>query len=266
MGASTITIFYDRRESLRGGVLFSILFHILLFVLALGYATFGLRFGGSWGQRWGEGKATRLGAVASLPGVPLPTPMLQTRNTVVTQNPGLYKAEPEPKEEPKPEAVPIPKFKDAVKPEKAERINKRIQKDQVIPPANAIPFGQGGPPTMSYAQVVNSAGTGGLSFGEGGAFGDRYGWYVASVRSRISSNWLLSMISPNIVRAPRVYVDFEILRDGTVTHVELKQSSGIPEVDRSALRAVLAANPLPPLPPDYSGSSVNVEFYFDLHR
>ncbi|MBZ5565523.1 MAG: TonB family protein [Acidobacteriia bacterium] len=266
MGASTIALFYDRRENLRAGLLFSILFHALLFVLAISYATFGLRFGHGWGARWGEGKATQIGAVASLPGVPLPAPMLQTRNTVVTQNPGLHQSEPEPKEEPKPEAVQIPKFKEAVKPEKAERINTRIQKEKPIPPANAIPYGQGGQPTMSYTQVVNSAGTGGLSFGQGGAFGERYGWYVASVRSRISSNWLLTMISPNIVRAPRVYVDFEILRDGTVTHVELKQSSGTPEVDRSALRAILASSPLPPLPPDYSGNSVDVEFYFDLHR
>ncbi len=266
MGASTIALFYDRRENLRGGLLFSILFHILLFSLAIGYTALGwrLRIGG--GPVWGEKGATKIGAVASLPGIPLPAPMRQTQSPVVTQNPGLHQSEPEPKEEPKPEAVPIPKFKEAVKPEKAERINTRIQKEKPIPPANAIPFGQGGPPTMSYAQVVNSAGTGGLSFGQGGAFGDRYGWYVASVRSRISSNWLLTMISPNIVRAPRVYVDFQILRDGTVTQVELKQSSGIAEVDRSAIRAILASNPLPPLPPDYSGRSVDVEFYFDLHR
>jgi protein TonB len=266
MGASTLSLFYDRRENLRGGLLFSVIFHGLLLAVALAYTTFGLRLGGGGGQSWGMGNATQIGAVASLPGVPLPAPMLATRNTVVTQNPGLYKSEPEPKVEPPPQAVEIPKFKEAVKPEKAERINKRIQKEQIVPPANAIPYGEGGQPTMTYTQVVNSAGTGGLSFGEGGAFGDRYGWYVASVRNRISANWLLTMISPNIVRAPRVFVDFRILRDGTVTGVELKQSSGIPEVDRSALRAVLASNPLPPLPPDYSGNSVNVDFFFDLRR
>ena len=66
--------------------------------------------------------------------------------------------------------------------------------------------------------------------------------------------------------APRVYLTFEILRDGTVTNVQITQSSGIPEVDRSALRAILASNPLPALPPDYSGGSVNVQFYFDFHR
>jgi periplasmic protein TonB len=86
------------------------------------------------------------------------------------------------------------------------------------------------------------------------------------VRNRISSNWLLATISPSILTAPRVYVTFEIQRDGTITNVQITQSSGIPEVDRSALRAVLASNPLAPLPPDYSGSTVKVEFYFDFHR
>jgi TonB family protein len=86
------------------------------------------------------------------------------------------------------------------------------------------------------------------------------------MRARISANWLMATVSPNIVSAPRTYVTFEILRDGTVNNVQVTQSSGIPEVDRSALRAILASNPLPPLPPDYSGGSVGVQFYFDFHR
>ena len=89
---------------------------------------------------------------------------------------------------------------------------------------------------------------------------------MAAVRNRISNNWLLSVISPNILSAPRVYLNFDILRDGTITNVRVTESSGIPEVDRSALRAVLASNPLGPLPADYAGNKVTVEFYFDFHR
>jgi len=86
------------------------------------------------------------------------------------------------------------------------------------------------------------------------------------MRNRISANWLQTMVSPNILSAPRVYLTFVILRDGTITDVQITQSSGIPEVDRSALRAVLASNPLGALPPDYSGNSVSVQFYFEFHR
>ena len=267
MNAQAISIVVDpRREKLGGVLAVSVVMHVLLFVLLVGYATFSSSFGGGWGTNWGSGRSTRIGAVASLPGVPLPAPMLTTHNTLASDNPGLHQTEPPPKAEPEPKAVQIPKFKESVKPEKAERINTHIQKEKPVYAENAVPYGLGGQPSMSYTQIVSGAGEGGLSFGEGGDFGERYGWYVASVRNRISGNWLLSTISPSILTAPRLYMTFTILRDGTITNVEITQSSGLPEVDRSALRAVLASNPLPTLPNDYAGNRVKVNLYFDFRR
>jgi protein TonB len=234
-------------------------------MIALIYTIWGSRVGRGWGQPWKTGSAVHVTAVASLPGVPLPSPAITTPNTVAVPSPGLYQSQPVPKPPPTPSLEKIPKFKEAVKPEKKVIANKRIQKNVMEPPPNAIPYGQGGRPTMSYSAVTTSAGEAGIAIGQGD-FGDRYGWYVQAVRNRVSSNWLLSTISPSILTAPRVYVDFDISRDGTVTNARVTQSSGIPEVDRSALRAVLAASPLAPLPPDYSGNKVSVEFYFDLKR
>ena len=264
MSAHVLAISNLRRDNLRGTLLLSLVLHIVLFVFVVTYTLLHFHLGGG-GQSWGTNGAVQMGAVASLPGVPLPTPMLTTPSTVATQNTGVTKTEPQPKEEPPPEAQQIPKFKEAVKPEKLEGVNKRIKKTEVVPPDNAVPYGEG-VPTMNYTQVVTPAGPTGFSLGEENSFGQRYGYYVASLRSRISSNWLMSTISPNIVTAPRVYLTFRILRDGTITDVQITQSSGIPEVDRSALRAILASNPLPPLPGDYSGGSVNVSIYFDFHR
>ena len=266
MSSQTIALYDERRETLRGTLVISLTLHALLFVSAIVYTKFGSRLGSGWGQKWGTGDATHVGAVTSLPGIPLPTPMLPTPNTVVTPNTGLYKTEPQPKVEPPSEAEQIPKFKDSVKPEKLERINKRIQKAEIEPPPNAIPYGQQGSPMMTYSQMATTAGAIGSNVGEGNAFGSRYGYYVAAMRNRISANWLLSTVSPNIASAPRVYLTFEILRDGTITGAQMTQSSGIPEVDRSALRAILASSPLGPLPPDYTGGSVKVDFYFDFHR
>ena len=121
-------------------------------------------------------------------------------------------------------------------------------------------------PEQAIPQSPEAAGVGGVVMGQANSFGQRYAWYVASMRSRIIAKWLMVPVSPNIASAPRAYLTFEILRDGTVTNVQITQSSGIPEVDRSALRAILASNPLPPLPPDYAAQSVKVEFYFDFHR
>lgn len=264
MGAATLSPFPGRRDTLSGTLLFSIFLHGSLFCAAFVYTHLRLRLGGGWGNDWGS-SAMHVSAVSSLPGVPLPAPMLATINTVATQNPGVNQSEPPPPPQPTPNTVEIPKFQQEVRPEKVTRVNKRIQKQIVEPPMNAVPFGEGGRPSMTTGQFANAAGQGELNIGNGN-FGERYGWYVNAVRNRISSNWLLSTISPNILTAPRVYLTFDISRDGPIVNVQITQSSGIPEVDRSALRAVLASNPLGPLPPDYPGSKVTVDFYFDFHR
>ncbi len=265
MGVATFNPLPGQRDTLRGTLMASLFLHGLLLLLAAAYSILGLNWAGEKsGKNWGEGGAVRVNAVASLPGVPLPTPALATENTLATQNPGLYRTETEPKLQPPPEAKEIPKFKESVAQERPLRVNKRIQTQQAVPD-NAVPYGLGGKPSMNYNQFTNSAGQGGLSFGEGN-FGDRFGWYVDAVRNRISGNWLLATISPNILTAPRVFVHFDILREGTVTNVEVTQPSGNPEIDRSAVRAVLASNPLGPLPPGYSGNKVSVEFFFDFRR
>lgn len=265
MGAATFSPMIDRRETLSGTLLFSILLHGILFLGALAYMNLGFSSGRGWGKSWDSSGAIHATAVSSLPGVPLPTPVLATLNNVATQNPGLYKTEPQPPPPPEPQAQEIPKFKEETKPEKVVRVNKRIPQQEMAPPVNAIPFGTGGKPVMTTGQFSNAAGEGELNVGSGD-FGQRYGWYVSAVRSRISTNWLLSTISPNIITAPRVYLTFDILRDGTIENTQITQSSGIAEVDRSALRAVLASNPVGPLPPDFSGNKVWVNFFFDFHR
>ena len=265
MSAATLPLTLRHQDSLRGPLLFSLVLHALLGALALGYTALGIQRGLGWGNPWGGKGSTRVNVVNSLPGIPLPAPMLATRNTLATENPGLYQKQPEPKPEPPKDAEEIPQFQDSVKPVPPVRVNKRIQKETEPPPPNAIPTGEGGKPSVSYGQFVNDQGSGSLAFGEG-MFGERYGWYVEAARNRVSSNWLMSTISPNILSARRVYVRFDIQRDGTIADVQLAQSSGNPEVDRSALRAIYASNPLGPLPQDYAGNNVSVGFYFDFSR
>ena len=74
------------------------------------------------------------------------------------------------------------------------------------------------------------------------------------------------MVDTRLAKAPRVYLTFDIGRNGKISGVGVQQSSGIPTLDRSAQRAVLASDPLPALPPDYRGSSVSVTFYFEYSR
>jgi TonB family protein len=280
MGTTTFPLISKQREGLRGSLVASVLFHIGLGIFAVAYPLLHFRSGIGWGSN--EGSAIRVNVVTELPGIPLPHPTLETPSTLVMRNPGLYQAEPQARLQPPPNAVEIPRFKDlrklippirlkqpsklALQPERQLLINKRIQKQPLVTPQNAIPTGAQGSPAMKYGQKIAVANTTGKLVFNGGSFGNEYGWYVQAVRDRISSNWLLSLIDPSILQARRVYVEFDVQRNGTVTGLHVTQSSGYPEIDRSAERAVLASNPLPSLPPTYHGSTVHVVFYFDYHR
>lgn len=91
----------ERQDTLRSTLLLSLILHGVIFVVLVTYTMLGFHLGGR-GQEWGTEGATRMGAVTSLPGIPLPSPLLTTTSQVATQNTGLYKTEPQPKEVPPP--------------------------------------------------------------------------------------------------------------------------------------------------------------------
>jgi TonB family protein len=59
-------------------------------------------------------------------------------------------------------------------------------------------------------------------------------------------------------------VYFKINRDGQVAAVQLESGSGIDFFDRTAVRAVVLSDPLPPLPLAYSAASLGVHFGFEV--
>ena len=94
----------------------------------------------------------------------------------------------------------------------------------------------------------------------------RYAWYVHVIQQKVSENWLKYEVDPRITTAKRVYVTFDIARDGHPSNVQIEQSSGVPSLDQSAMRALQRIDTFGPLPSDYSGSKVSVEFWFDYRR
>jgi periplasmic protein TonB len=251
---------------LRAPLLYSIALHALLFGSVTVSVLFSHR-GETWGGPGGGDGAVTVGLVGSLSGVPLPQPATITPSRVVDTTKGLYKEEQRPPEPPE-EAQHIPVFSRERTPRVVSH-RSRVFENSVPPPENAVPYGQGGAPALPYTSFSMAGGVqGGLGMNGpgGGNFGARYSWYVEAVRRRISENWLVSTVDSGVREAPRVTVSFQILRDGRITNIQVQQSSGNASVDNSARRAVLGSNPLPPLPSDYSGSTVNVEFWFDFHR
>jgi TonB family protein len=256
---------------LKKPLFFSALFHVVLFS-SLIVSTIFSRRGDVWGSAGGDG-AVSIGVVQKVPGILLPRPDVVTQSQTVDTSKGLYKAEPEP---PKPKEIPpevkkIPEFTKEKSPHYITKPSK-VFEDKTPPPTNAVPYGQGGSPALPYTSFAMNNGAaqsqGGMGFSGpgGGDFAGRFPSYVDAVRNRISSNWMQSTVDPSIRWAPRANFTFQVLRDGTVTNVQMMQSSGNRSVDNSALRAILSSSPVSPLPSNYSGNSVTVEFYFDFRR
>lgn len=224
-----------------------------------------------WGGGAEGGGAIQVNLVGSLPAIPLPRPDVVTTSRVVDVTKGLYKSEPPPPVPP-PKATPLPEFFKEKRPRWVSPRKSKLLENKAPPPPNAIPYGQGGSPAVPYSNSNNTFTMGqnaqaGMNLGgPAGGFGKLFPWYVEAVQRRVSSNWLESTIDPTLSWAPRAVVDFQILRDGTIANVQLTKSSGNASVDASVVRAVEASGPLNPLPGGYTGSYVNVEFWFDFKR
>jgi protein TonB len=255
-------------ESLKKPFIWSVVFHGILFG-SLTVSTIYSHRGDMWGSAGGDGSVS-VGLVAKLPGIMLPRPDVVTQSQVVDTTKGLYKAEP-PKPQPKeiePDVKKIPEFAKGKTPKIVSRPSK-IFEDKTPPPTNAVPYGQGGSPALPYSSfAMNGPTQGGMGFSGpgGGDFAGRFPSYVDAVRNRISSNWLQSTVDPTVRWAPRASFSFQVLRDGTVTNIQMMQSSGNSSVDNSARRAILSSTPMSPLPSNYPGNSVTVEFWFDFRR
>src|SRR5207247_1323799 len=252
----------------------SVLLDGLMFTLVIfSPSLFPMSGAANWGSATQGTGGISVKIVGTVSGVPLPSPEVVTEGAAANESKGFYKSEEAPPPPPPDKAELIPEPTAPVKvtpPAKPPRPAPPAKKSapQVEPPetpVNAIPFGQGGKPSLTYGQFSTGAGPAGIGFGDG-TFGNRYGYYVDAITRRISQNWLQSLVDNRIRTAPRVYLSFDIARNGAVSNVEIKQPSGIPTLDRSAMRAILASNPLTPLPADYRGPSVSVSFYFEYTR
>lgn len=228
-------------------------------------AIIGLWHGQSWGGGSGSGDAMSINVVSN---IPLPVKVTPTENILANDSKGLTKSEPVKTVEEDKNAIPIASKITHRRPEPKPKPVMIAKNTTPPPPDNVVPYGQGGPISAGMFGTFNAAGAkGGFGFtGGGGDFGSRFAWYVKVVRDKVSENWLKYEIDPNIHDAQRVYLAFDIQRDGHPTNIRIEQTSGVPSLDLSAMRALQRINTFGPLPQDYAGSQVSVEFWFDYHK
>ncbi|MHB8078945.1 MAG: TonB family protein [Candidatus Krumholzibacteriia bacterium] len=112
-----------------------------------------------------------------------------------------------------------------------------------------------------------SGGTGGSGTGASAGGTDQpfpFAWYLTLVEGHISRNWNPSLLGFGAQAARGCVVHFVILENGAITEPTVEEPSGVALYDREALRAVTAANPLPPLPRGFGARSLGVSFIFTL--
>jgi protein TonB len=227
---------------------------------------FGVILPGRRGDVWGAGGGGEAIGVSLVSNIPLPASSIQTQNVLANESKGLSKSQPQIKEV-EPDAIPIPDKSTKVKPKPVTSASKAKPKPEPEEQTNEVPFGQGGPVSGPYGTFSAAGAKGGFGIqGGGGDFGMQYAFYVQGIQRRVTENWLRYEIDPNIRQANRVYLTFDISRSGQPSNVRVEQSSGVPSLDQSAVRAIQRIDSFGPLPAGYSGNKVSVEFWFDYKR
>jgi periplasmic protein TonB len=219
------------------------------------------------GDTWGAGGGGEAIGATLVSTVPLPANPAQTQNVLANESKGLTQSQPK-VEEKTPDAIEIQGKNAKIKPKKKQETASK-EKPQAAPEEenNQVAFGEGGPVSGPYGTFSAGGAKGGFGItGGGGDFGTKYAWYVHVIQQKVAENWLKYEVDPRITTAQRVYITFEVARDGHPSNVQVEQSSGVPSLDISAVRALQRIDTFGPLPADYSGGKIAVEYWFDYKK
>ncbi len=219
------------------------------------------------GEGWGSGGGGDAIGATLVSTVPLPANPAQTQNVLANESKGITQSQPKVQEK-EPNAIEIQGKNAKIKPKKKqETVTKKSAPAQPEPESNQVAFGEGGPVSGPYGTFSATGAKGGFGItGGGGDFGTKYAWYVRVIQQKVSENWLRYEVDPGITSAQRVYITFDVARDGHPMNVQIEQSGGVPSLDDSAVRALKRIDTFGPLPADYPGSKISVEFWFDYKK
>ena len=119
----------------------------------------------------------------------------------------------------------------------------------------------------SLGRGSSGRGSAGNPGGGGGAPGidalrePDFGPYMRDLQNRIKMNW----DPPKGNESKRVVLMFKIAKDGRLLTCSVSKSSGLPSADQAALNAVKLTAPFRPLPADFRGQSIDIQFTFDYN-
>ena len=192
-------------------------------------------------------------AVWVVPGVPGPSQELGGG-----PSPGEELAAPEP---PKKEAR-------VVRPTKEDReqlpmpdAKTRRRKARPKKPASGLIGRDAASPDSARLKAATATPGLGLSGAGGSAFDQdfEYSYYVQQMFGRIHQHWQRVPVRGTTFTIIR----FTILKDGRLQDIQVEKSSGVPQLDRAASRAVYLSDPMPPLPQSYPRDRLGVHLLFE---
>jgi periplasmic protein TonB len=163
------------------------------------------------------------------------------------------------------EEVPKPSEKAVLLPSKEDKKKptpppiSRPGRPPVATPAVNLPSGEEESPGTTAGPAAGAGGSAGIGGFKIDQADFKYPIYIDRMVAIMSMNWF----KPAQVVQTNPVVHFQIQRDGTITEVVLVTSSGLPFVDRAAMRAVYASSPLPPLPAEYAGPHLGIQVVFE---
>ncbi len=179
---------------------------------------------------------------------------------VALVDPGMVASLPAPPPAPKareqkmPEVAPTEEEGVKIAPPRPEKEKKKPEKEKaeepITDPTPALPYTAVGTAGLRGAVAVD-------------ATDFEFTYYLMLVRNRIAQSWSPPAGLATGGRPVRAVVQFRISRGGGVSGARLESGSGVEFFDRSALRAVLISDPLPPLPLGFPGSDLGVHFGFE---
>ncbi|MGA8598850.1 MAG: TonB family protein [Bryobacteraceae bacterium] len=91
--------------------------------------------------------------------------------------------------------------------------------------------------------------------------------YLKEILAIVRRNWF--SVLPSSARAGmlrgRTTIQFVVNKDGSIPKLVIADSSGLQPLDRAAVAGMSMSNPLPPLPADFKGEFVRLQFSFNYN-
>jgi protein TonB len=175
-----------------------------------------------------------------------------------TQTPPNPTPEPPPPEEKAPSVVrPTEEVRDEV-PLPDARVQKKTPEPKPDSGLRGADAASAASAQLAGGPVLPGLGLGGSGGGSPFDQDFEYAYYVQQMLTRIHQRWQRTAVRGTAV----VVVRFTIARDGKVVDASIETSSGVSILDRSSLRAVMLADPMPPLPNSYPRDQVGVHLRF----